>query len=660
MKAAEAVEVKAAEAEEVKAAEPEEVKAAETEEVKAAETEEVKKAETEEVNNPETGEASPAEAEEVKASAPEELPGAVERELPQPNDLATTTEQDGSSAAHKEAPTEAQEGDITSEKKLGDSGDNLVVPIKDTSTASDDEGVEREESMTRALEDAAPPEYLSRTIGTAENTTADEEDAPTGGAVTLQLEEALGSAKEANANAEEYFDPSMESQQCDYSNAFAAADEDKTGRLSHRDLSRVLHTLPLGLDNWDLVLLLAEAEEDDEGFVRYEPFVPVLREFAPLLKDRRNTIVAKAEREEGKRVASVGAKTLGVCFDAEFAETAKRVEAEDGDKTTSERAGGDEGPSDSEMPRTRFLRRCRALPHRLTPLECRFAAQMGHDTPNDGIDLSPADGGFRGLQQTMRLEMFRYGAGLGATTNPRFIQHELMAEINNVPDVHAQVDKVAVWELREVLLRCKSLFLSRMQIHVLLSLQSADEDCYVDIEDFIHVCCRVVPLLFDPQRYINTENALAKKEEVAAQQSDPLIGSGLTDDAPGDKEKKSKDLATVEKSLLQVFTIMDDRRSGSIPLSLFSSTLRKSPKIEKRFIDLITDAELSDVETAGVIAECVLPPESDEVAYAEHIKTWMPIVFDLRSSDFYQSIIRSQRPSEETGGDEEGGPAVAK
>lgn len=51
----------------------------------------------------------------------------------------------------------------------------------------------------------------------------------------------------------------------------------------------------------------------------------------------------------------------------------------------------------------------------------------------------------------------------------------------------------------------------------------------------------------------------------------------------------------------------------------------------------VQQCQLSDAEVRGFIAEAVLN-EDNEIAYIDHIKTWVPIIFELRKSKVYESV----------------------
>ena len=56
---------------------------------------------------------------------------------------------------------------------------------------------------------------------------------------------------------------------------FHAADVDQTGTLAPKEFTAVLRALDLGLTSYQMMRLLAEADENEDGTISYAEFVPV-------------------------------------------------------------------------------------------------------------------------------------------------------------------------------------------------------------------------------------------------------------------------------------------------------------------------------------------------------------------------------------------------
>merc|ERR1740138_919376 len=98
-----------------------------------------------------------------------------------------------------------------------------------------------------------------------------------------------------------------------------------------------------------------------------------------------------------------------------------------------------------------------------------------------------------------------------------------------------------IWDLRTVLKSADQLCLSRMQIHVILSILHPDERGDVDLEYFLRVCCTVIPQMFDTSAFVEKAHSIAKEraELVAKQEMEELQGitsGGLSTKRRGEED----------------------------------------------------------------------------------------------------------------------------
>jgi len=202
-----------------------------------------------------------------------------------------------------------------------------------------------------------------------------------------------------------------------------------------------------------------------------------------------------------------------------------------------------------------------------------------------------------------------------------------------------------------VLLSADQLCLSRMQIHVILSIVHTNEEGLVDFEYFLRVCCSVIPQMFDVGLFAEKAAAVAKEkaEAQARQELEELQGiasSSLAnnkkrsdeDDIEEAQQANVPDRIEVEKALqlhIANHAMTDDKhrqqhgQQPMIDMQRFLAVLRMDP---------VQQQQLSDAELRGFIAEAELE-ERNEVAYVDHIKTWVPILFELRKSRIYDGIL---------------------
>ncbi|KAL8444194.1 hypothetical protein Emed_006366 [Eimeria media] len=87
---------------------------------------------------------------------------------------------------------------------------------------------------------------------------------------------------------------------------FDAADEERIGRLQHRDVAELLFACPLSLTRWEFVQLLSAAQEQPGGWIQYEPFLAKIPSLLAILRDRRE----KLQQRQGLRAEARRRLTL--------------------------------------------------------------------------------------------------------------------------------------------------------------------------------------------------------------------------------------------------------------------------------------------------------------------------------------------------------------
>jgi hypothetical protein len=206
---------------------------------------------------------------------------------------------------------------------------------------------------------------------------------------------------------------------------------------------------------------------------------------------------------------------------------------------------------------------------------------------------------------------------------------------------------VDVWNLKHILMSADQICLSRMQIHVILSIVHPNEVGEVDADYFLRVACTVIPWMFDVARFmekadmIAAEKAEAQKraeqQELEAFTSGAMAvrnrGAGEADEVD-ELQQKEPDKEQVEKILISSANHQDQnhRQAGTLEVSKF---------LEAMHPDQVAQCQLQDHELRGFIAEAEIEMRgnSQEIAYVEHIKTWVPIIFELRRSHVYGAIL---------------------
>lgn len=199
---------------------------------------------------------------------------------------------------------------------------------------------------------------------------------------------------------------------------------------------------------------------------------------------------------------------------------------------------------------------------------------------------------------------------------------------------------MSIWELRSVLLSADQLCLSRMQIHLILSILCPDGSGDVDVEYFLRVCCTVIPNMFDTVAFEKKAAMIAKEKADALAKQELEELQGLTsnmakrrvDDEDQEEDKaNAPDRDSVEKALIHIGNQADEKHRSNQVLDV-------KKFVEAMRSEAVQQCQLSDAELRGFIAEAEID-ERGEVAYAEHIKTWVPIVFELRKSRIYDGVL---------------------
>lgn len=211
--------------------------------------------------------------------------------------------------------------------------------------------------------------------------------------------------------------------------------------------------------------------------------------------------------------------------------------------------------------------------------------------------------------------------------------------------------KLPIWMIKKALLQADQVCLSRLQIHTLLCLAVADDKGDVDIEAFLLALCYAIPCMFDAKAFVRTaerllvENAEATRArenaELAAFATAARQGKGDNDD---DEESAEAEVGPeqVEKTMIQTFTQFCEsyNEPKTLPPHQMYALLTNDPQI--------LACQLSEAEAAGFAAEVVLDPEG-QVAYVEHVKRWVPIVFEIRKNQLLKIYVDDYGVTREAG-----------
>ncbi|CBZ55975.1 conserved hypothetical protein [Neospora caninum Liverpool] len=501
---------------------------------------------------------------------------------------------------------------------------------------------------------------------------------------------------------------------------FDAADEDKEGKLPHKEVADLLLASPLGLQRWDLLLLLASAaHEDRQGFIHYREFVEQAPGVIRTLRERRKAAV-------GTNLCHVTDEAVQLCYKDEL-EDAWRIMRDIFE------AADPSAAATGKLPRGVFLECLRSRPERFSSMEVTLLMQMAPTDDNGRVSFYS----FASMLRILRRESINHAV---LETDRNALREEILLALQKMGCSDESV--LPLWVFRDVLAGTQ-LCLSRMQIHALLCMLVFDRFGVVHCAQFLEVVCAVVPQLYDCHVFMDRAERIAKEAADAAaraeieelqgltggksrrkqstKETDAHKGDGFEDSEQGDAPDKE----TVEKTLIHLFTVIDDKRRGVIPVQTFISAMRYwatgagssqqaasryspaqllqpsgapsgrpgspsgaggtgaglpgpslslarpasaaglEPKgfgpggpqgpsglqsgpagsaaaaAERRYADVVASCRLSVEEITGLLAEVDVDDQRQEVAYQEHIKTWIPIVFEMRKSPVFHQLIHS-------------------
>mmetsp|Transcript_68585 Transcript_68585/g.146779 ORF Transcript_68585/g.146779 Transcript_68585/m.146779 type:complete len:899 (-) Transcript_68585:75-2771(-) len=462
-------------------------------------------------------------------------------------------------------------------------------------------------------------------------------------------------------------------------NIFDAADEENIGELPHYEVARLLGaTLPgFGLEEWDIHLLLTSAQENADGLIETKPFVQAAPEMILALRQRRLSYV-----ERGLPGVDVPIEAIKHCFSDEVTQTVEVLQKlfdqcseedpsravyvyyQNSSTTTNTKSKGtisqgnrasaagedggqimsyvSSGADDEEQVlkalKRRYIRDCLAtVPERLSPQEAQRIMQM----------LTEDDGGFLHIDDlTERLEALRTQALLNALveTDVTSLRTHLVLRFRKIGLTNG---KVKIWNAKQALLEADQVCLSRLQIHMLLcftdpSVKPAHAGD-VDVQNFIALMCVVIPHMCDAKIFVDTAERLQAETAEAIRRNEnaelAALGAARVSNLGNEGEEKSQendvDQETVERTLIQVFSLSDDthRSPPTLPPETVFNLLMVANDPQ------VASCQLSYFELTGLAAEAILDANG-QVPYIEFVKRWVPIIFELRKNQFLGAYLQ--------------------
>ncbi|KAF8819774.1 hypothetical protein IE077_004016 [Cardiosporidium cionae] len=150
-------------------------------------------------------------------------------------------------------------------------------------------------------------------------------------------------------------------------------------------------------------------------------------------------------------------------------------------------------------------------------------------------------------------------------------------------------------------------------------------------------------------RVLNEEKSSAKRRaeladlQVLATESPRSQRISQFSEDVGEEKERIPDGKNVEKTLVHLFNLMDEKHTGFIQAERLVLALSYSKEYDQRHNDAIKSCGISNAEMRGFIAEAVLN-DKNELRYIELVKTWIPILFEIRKIKILHSILEKYEP----------------
>mmetsp|Transcript_8163 Transcript_8163/g.20152 ORF Transcript_8163/g.20152 Transcript_8163/m.20152 type:complete len:762 (-) Transcript_8163:294-2579(-) len=402
-------------------------------------------------------------------------------------------------------------------------------------------------------------------------------------------------------------------------NVFEASDENSEGVLTHKEVADLLQATlgHFGLTEWDTRTLLTMANETDDGFIEYKPFTQAAPELIEAAQKRR---ALYNERRDGVP-AEVTPEAITVTFGDELAETSRLMVE----------ACVHLDPNDTGAIRRDQFRRILYNRHdRLSPQEIQMLLQYA---PEDDI------GNIQYTSLPEVLEQLRIDCIHNALveTDVKTLRTQLILLLRR-QGLTADA-QFSPYILRNVLLAADQICISRRLIFVILGMVSCNHQRMCDAHEFIQVACSVIAHLYDTEAFVKIADRLTAEGEAAQKQREldelNAMVQGMSkqraaDDEEEEEEESVMDREQVEKHLIQyVFSLKDEKHRATLEWTRFYDAMQ-SPEAQQ--------VQFSEQETRAFVANANVD-ENGEVAYVEHVRTWVPIIFELRKSAIYEPYM---------------------
>merc|ERR1740117_2395728 len=167
-------------------------------------------------------------------------------------------------------------------------------------------------------------------------------------------------------------------------------------------------------------------------------------------------------------------------------------------------------------------------------------------------------------------------------------------------------------------------------------------DGWVHVEAFLGTLCVLIPHMFNVDIFLESSERLQQQAADAqrARENAELAALGASkntkeEDNAEKVQEVEVDQETVEKNLIQVFTLGDDlkRNPAAVAPETIYGLIRGSTDTQ------VISCQLTDYEICGFLAEMNLDSRG-EVAYIDHVKRTVPMIYELRNNQLLNAYLQ--------------------
>lgn len=368
---------------------------------------------------------------------------------------------------------------------------------------------------------------------------------------------------------------------------FRGVDRDNTGKLSYEEFKDAFRTLTYGLNDNDINMMVALADEDKDEMITWEEFIPIGIEAIKTFYTRN---IAKKQADAMTHPDPEGLKLV---YWDEIMKTYNilRYSFEEVDII-----------KDGMISLEHFKQIIRGTKF-ITPKEQNLLIRL------------------------QRQEMIKYSEFPDMLYNVRYeiavseMMESRMSDLQKqIHKQFAMVDKedtktITVKECEMALQQCKFVNLTPFQIHLLIGMSDCDGDGNVPYAQFAKVCADYIEIEFN-------FDAMCKKQNIykMIKKDEPI------------KHKVSQDLDVLE--LFRTFKKYDRNMNGTLEFSEYTQCLSECPNLDLNKSEIVTLAMSADLNGDGKI---------DFEEFMKHYTDFLDMIeFNNHLSDQYQNVLQAE------------------